>query len=102
MIHVKNIPFAEPAAEITRERLKKLARPCLEMREDFPLEDALARFQRRSEQMATVVDGKGEWTGIITIEDVLEELVGKIGDEFDAERARAAPSRSPMRSPLAA
>ena len=35
VIHVKNIPFSEPAAEITRERLKKLARPCLEMREDF-------------------------------------------------------------------
>lgn len=34
-----------------------------------------------------MVDGNGEWTGIITIEDVLEELVGKIGDEFDAERA---------------
>ena len=92
VIHVKKIPFAEPAAEITRERLKKVARPCLEMREDFPLEDALARFQRRSEQIATVVDGQGQWTGIITIEDVLEELVGKIGDEFDAERA--APSIS--------
>ena len=87
VIHVKNLPFAEPTAEITRERLKKLARPCLEMREDFPLEDALARFQRRSEQIAMVADSKGEWTGIITIEDVLEELVGKIGDEFDAERA---------------
>jgi tellurite resistance protein TerC len=87
VIHVKNIPFGEPTAEITSERLKKLARPCLEMREDFPLEDALARFQRRSEQIATVVDSKGQWTGIITIEDVLEELVGKIGDEFDAERA---------------
>ena len=87
VIHVKNIPFAEATAEITRERLKKLARPCLEMREDFPLEDALARFQRRSEQIATVADSKGEWTGIITVEDVLEELVGKIGDEFDAERA---------------
>jgi tellurite resistance protein TerC len=34
-----------------------------------------------------VLNDKGEWTGIITIEDILEELVGKIGDEFDAARA---------------
>jgi tellurite resistance protein TerC len=37
--------------------------------------------------MAMVVNEQGQWTGIITIEDVLEELVGKIGDEFDRERA---------------
>lgn len=51
VIHIKNIPFAEPPEQMTSERLKKLARACLEMREDFPLEDALARFQRRSEQI---------------------------------------------------
>jgi tellurite resistance protein TerC len=99
VIHVKTIPFAEPAATITPERLRKLARPCLEMREDFPLEEALARFQRRSEQVATVMDASGEWTGIITLEDVLEELVGKIGDEFDAARAEPSVSLADALSP---
>jgi CBS domain containing-hemolysin-like protein len=37
--------------------------------------------------MAIVVDAKSEWTGIITNEDVLEEIVGRIGDEFDLVRA---------------
>ena len=46
-----------------------------------------------------VVDGKGEWTGIITIEDVLEELVGKIGDEFDPERAEPSISLADALSP---
>jgi mannitol/fructose-specific phosphotransferase system IIA component (Ntr-type) len=69
------------------------------MREDFPLEEALARFQRRSEQVAAVVDASGEWTGIITLEDVLEEPVGKIGDEFDAARAEPSVSLADALSP---
>ncbi len=92
VIHVKTLPCAEPGAAMTSERLSRLARPVLEMREDFPLEEALARFQRRARHLAIVVDQAGEWTGILTLEDVLEELVGKIGDEFD--HARAGPSFS--------
>lgn len=67
--------------------LRTLARPCLELAEDSPLEDALARFQRSYNHLAVVLDARGEWTGILTIEDVLEELVGKIGDEFDTARS---------------
>lgn len=88
IVHLKDIPFAVPDGAVTGERLRQLARTVIELREDFPLEEALARFQRRSSHLALVVDGRGEWTGIITLEDVLEELVGKIGDEFDAGRAQ--------------
>jgi len=86
VIHVKNIPFADPPDTLTGERLKTLARPPLEMPEDLPLEEALARFQRHYRKMAGVVNARGEWTGILTNEDVLEEIVGRIGDEFDAAR----------------
>jgi tellurite resistance protein TerC len=87
VIHVKNIPFADPPEQMTRDRLRQLARPGLEMREDLPLEEALARFQRRYDRLAVVVDDQGEWTGILTFDDVLEEIVGKVGDEFDPARA---------------
>jgi tellurite resistance protein TerC len=87
VIHVKKIPFAEPLEKMTPDRLKALARQPLEMRQDLPLEEALAQFQRRYRKMAIVVDAKSEWTGIITNEDVLEEIVGRIGDEFDLVRA---------------
>jgi mannitol/fructose-specific phosphotransferase system IIA component (Ntr-type) len=72
---------------MTSDRLKRLARPGLELREGLPLEDALARFQRRHDRLALVVNADGEWTGILTFADVLEEIVGKVGDEFDPARA---------------
>ena len=99
VMHVKNIPFAEPPEAITTGRLKALARPPLEMREDLPLEEALAQFQRRFRKMAIVVDAKGEWTGIVTNEDVLEEIVGRIGDEFDLARTDRAISLADALSP---
>ena len=99
VIHVKNLPFTEAAEKMTPERLKALARRCLEMREDLPLEEGLARFQRRYEHLAVVANERGEWTGIISIEDVLEEIVGKIGDEFDAERAERSVSLADALSP---
>lgn len=92
VIHVKNIPFAESPEMMTSDRLKALARPPLEMPEDLPLEEALAEFQRHYRKMAIVVDATAGWTGILTSEDVLEEIVGRIGDEFDQGRAERAVS----------
>jgi tellurite resistance protein TerC len=86
VIHLKNLFIAAAEGQITPDQLKRLARPCREIREDLPLEEALARFQGRYDQMAIVVNAQGEWTGILTMEDVVEELVGQIGDEFDLER----------------
>jgi mannitol/fructose-specific phosphotransferase system IIA component (Ntr-type) len=87
VLHVKDLVFSAVTPPLTAEQLRRLARPCQEMREDLPLEEALMRFRRRYDQMAIVRNSAGEWTGIITVEDVLEEIVGKIGDEFDPERA---------------
>ncbi|MCI0458243.1 MAG: TerC/Alx family metal homeostasis membrane protein [Gemmataceae bacterium] len=85
VIHLKTLFGLD--GPITGDQLRRLARPCLEMSEDLPLEEALARFQGRYDKMAIVRNAAGEWTGILTSEDVLEELVGRIGDEFDLERA---------------
>jgi tellurite resistance protein TerC len=99
IIHVKDLVLNETTGTNTADRLKTLARPCLEVSEDLPLEEALVRFQGRFEQMAIVVNGQGEWTGIITIEDVLEEIVGKIGDEYDPGRAARSISLADALSP---
>ncbi len=86
-IHIKNISFAD-ALELTPvDRLVPLARKCLELPEDLPLEEALGLFQRRYDRLALVVNANGEWTGILTFEDVVQEIIGNMGDEFDRTRA---------------
>jgi tellurite resistance protein TerC len=86
IIHIKSLLTVSSLEQLTVEQLQPLVRPCLDFQEDVPLEEALARFQGRSEQMAVVFNKKQKWTGIITLEDVMEELVGRIGDEFELER----------------
>ncbi len=49
------------------------------------IEDVLTEFQRRRIQMAVVIDEWGSFEGLITLEDILEEIVGEIRDEFDEE-----------------
>jgi len=85
-LHVKNLPPAAATEMFDSDQLKPLVKPCMELPESLPLEDALARFQRRFEHLALVVKEDGEWSGIISMEDILEEIVGKIGDEFDSAR----------------
>ena len=86
-IHIKSIAFADPLEFISTDHLVALARKCLEMPDDLPLEEALGLFQRRYDRLALVVNASGEWTGILTFEDVVQEIIGNMGDEF--ERARA-------------
>jgi tellurite resistance protein TerC len=98
IIHIKDL-IPGHAAPLTADQLRRLARPVSEVREDAPLEEVLAQFQRRNQQMALIVNAGGEWMGIVTIEDVLEELVGKIGDEFDAARTDGSVSLADALSP---
>ena len=53
--------------------------------ENMKIDDLLREFQTRKVHMALVVDEYGGTSGLITLEDVLEEIVGDITDEFDAE-----------------
>jgi mannitol/fructose-specific phosphotransferase system IIA component (Ntr-type) len=65
----------------------------------MPLDDALTMFQRGCFQMALVSNAQNEWTGMITLEDVLEELVGNIADEFDMVRTGQVISLADAMSP---
>lgn len=85
LVHLKDFAFVDPK-EITPQYVRRIARPVLTLTEDLPLEETLTRFQRSYHQMAMVTNAKGEWLGIISIEDLLEELVGKIRDEYDPAR----------------
>ncbi|MFH5801801.1 hemolysin family protein [Haladaptatus sp. CMAA 1911] len=62
---------------------RDLARDVLVVPETGRIDDILAELQTRGGQMAAVIDEWGVFEGIITIEDILEEIVGDIRDEFD-------------------
>jgi CBS domain containing-hemolysin-like protein len=84
MIHVKDL-FIRREQLQTSEDLVALKREILFVPETRPL-DALQRdFQQRRTHMAIVVDEYGGTSGLVTLENVIEEIVGEIQDEFDRE-----------------
>ena len=64
---------------------KGIVREVLTVPENKRIDDILEDFQSREIQMAIVIDEWGSFEGIVTIEDIIEEIVGEIRDEFDEE-----------------
>jgi CBS domain containing-hemolysin-like protein len=62
-----------------------IVRQVLTVPENRPIDDILEDFQKREIQMAIVIDEWGSFEGLVTIEDIIEEIVGEIRDEFDEE-----------------
>ena len=65
--------------------LEGLMRPATVVPETKRVADLLKEFQRKQAQLAIVVDEYGGTAGLVTVEDLLEELVGEIRDEYDVE-----------------
>jgi CBS domain containing-hemolysin-like protein len=75
-----------PAASITRVsdmKISQIMHDALVIPETKPLAELLEEFRERKRHMAIVVDEFGSTAGLITVEDILEQLVGEIEDEFD-------------------
>lgn len=81
-VHLKDLVIR--AAGATPD-LRGLARPILHVAETLPLEQLLAEMQRRRVHVALAIGPEGRWSGLVTLEDVIEELVGTIRDEFEDE-----------------
>ncbi len=79
LLHVKDLLIAGGGD------LEELARPLERVPESMLIDELLERLRRQREHFALVVDEHGTAVGLITLEDVLEEIVGEIEDEFDPE-----------------
>lgn len=66
--------------------IQPLIRPISFFPETKPIDEILRELQRHQESMAAVVDEYGGAVGIVTIEDILEEVVGEIEDEYDIDQ----------------
>ncbi|MBI1858565.1 MAG: HlyC/CorC family transporter [Candidatus Melainabacteria bacterium] len=66
--------------------LQQIAKLVHKVPESKPIDDLLTEMQRKSLQLAIVIDEFGGTAGLITIEDILEEIVGEIHDEFEEKK----------------
>jgi CBS domain containing-hemolysin-like protein len=78
------LPYLKPDAG-PRPPLRKLLRPPVLVPESMTVDDLLHEFQRRKVHIAVVLDEYGGTAGLVSIEDLLEEIVGEIQDEYDVE-----------------
>lgn len=83
LIHVKDLFSLSINDEVCP--LKMLEREIMLVPETITMDKLVLEFKRRKSQMAIVVDEFGGTSGLITVEDVLEEIFGDVQDEFDEE-----------------
>jgi len=76
--------FASDANNAMAIDIGTVLRTVLYVPESKTLEDLLTEFQEKRMQMAIVIDEYGGVSGLVTVEDLLEEIVGEIHDEFDS------------------
>ena len=83
ILHVRDLFGAMHDRGIASVELEGLLRPAYIVPETKDLAALLAEFRNQNQHMAVVVDEYGSMQGIVTLEDLLEEIVGEIEDEYD-------------------
>jgi putative hemolysin len=83
IVHVRDLVASLHNGPAAAGSLAELVRPAYVVPETKDLGALLAEFRKANQHMAIVVDEYGATAGIVTLEDLLEEIVGEIEDEFD-------------------
>ncbi|MFC4127604.1 hemolysin family protein [Nocardia rhizosphaerae] len=83
VVYLKDlVPYADRSRKVT---VREVMRPAVFVPDSKTLDHLLDEMQRRRNHMALLVDEYGGIAGLVTIEDVLEEIVGEIADEYDTD-----------------
>lgn len=83
VLHLRDVVRALRRGESPRSPVSRVAREALVLPETASIEDVLAEMRRRRTQMAIVIDEHGGTAGLVTLEDLVEEIVGEVQDEFE-------------------
>ena len=82
-------PLQASSSHVSEMKISQIMHDALVVPESKPLSELLEEFKDRKRHMAIVVDEFGSTAGLITVEDILEQLVGEIEDEFDVPTPEA-------------
>jgi putative hemolysin len=91
VLHLKDLLAALEPSQPAGFDLRRLVRPVLMVPDSLPVDTLLLQLQREQRSLAVVVDEFGGIAGLITLQDVLERIVGEFGDEFEAARPAVQP-----------
>ncbi|UQZ84815.1 Magnesium and cobalt efflux protein CorC [Paenibacillus konkukensis] len=88
-VHIKDLL----KANANSTDIRKIIRPITKVPESMPISNLLKLMQKKRAQIALLIDEYGGTSGMVTLEDIIEEIVGEIQDEFDTDERPALEQR---------
>jgi putative hemolysin len=85
VVHIKDLLRAEQDVEHQNNPVRTLVREALFVPETIPVKSVLREFRNRRQHIAIVMDEFSGTAGLVTLEDLMEEIVGEVSDPFDSQ-----------------